>query len=254
MSTGDFFVFACIFLFFVAQHSLPMQYYFFYPEFEFKETQSEKKDVRNRRDYLIDEIYIIFSSFFWKIHIIIYQAAMTKKTRKIGNCVVEDVTNGMSRDKSHTVYVNELNNIQYEIGRTHIHKRHEIETQKRNIIDGKSHVDMVNEQTDYDTNSYWKWCCSFFSLHFQCLYLCATVIMLSKWEEKHVSRRLRRNTHVWAYRAQFMWIRMVWRTTIMKSLHQLFIDDSTLKTYQKKDFHHHSFAYFSSFRITKLTW
>lgn len=60
-----------------------------------------------------------------------------------------------------------------------MHEKQEIETPKWNIIGGKSHVDMLNEQTDYDmVRIVMK------ILHSQCLYLCAAVIMLSKWGKK----------------------------------------------------------------------
>lgn len=45
----------------------------------------------------------------------------------------------------------------------------------------KSRVDMANEQTDYDT------ACIQNAEHFQCLYLCTVVIMLSKGAAKQAN-------------------------------------------------------------------
>lgn len=60
-----------------------------------------------------------------------------------------------------------------------------IQIQMRNIIGEKVMLTWRTNKPIMIGFLYRKCCCS--SLHFQCLYLCATVIMLSKWEEKHAS-------------------------------------------------------------------
>lgn len=67
---------------------------------------------------------------------------------------------------------------------THVQCTHERngeieETQMRNIIGGKSHVDMVNEQTDYDMV-----CIAVKMLHSQCLlFMCSSNYVIKMTEK-----------------------------------------------------------------------
>lgn len=81
-------------------------------------------------------------------------------------------------------------------------------------------------------------------LHFRCLYLCAAVIMLSKWRKNTCTNRLHINTQMFALvepnLCESAWCGMVWygvasSACMHKLWNQWFIDDSIAKIYQKKD-------------------